>query len=184
MNNRWRRWLPLGAGLVLVLALLLSWGLGSSPASPSGSGTLAPSARSGEGPPPTPEAATPVTPRAAAPEPPRAASATAAVEPSTAPAESLPSLEVANPLPQQNDPIEPELPQTAEWKHGKLVRITEVLTRDVARLEGELQAARGRGDAGEARRLEVQIARHRARLGSLHEETEALAKAAQEERLP
>lgn len=183
MNNRWRQWLLLGAGLVLVLALLLSRGLGFSPASPSGSGTLAAPARSGEGPVATPGGTTPATPRAVE-SPPRTTSASSAVEPSAAPVESLPSLEVANPLPQRNDPIEPEQPQTAEWKHGKLVRITEVLARDVERLEGELQAARGRGDAGEARRLEVQISRNRARLASLREETEALAKAAREERVP
>ena len=78
----------------------------------------------------------------------------------------------------ENDPILPELPQTPEWRHGKLVRITSLLERDVTRLEAERERARARGDADEARRLEVQVLRHRARLESLRAESAALGSAA------
>ncbi|PTL83327.1 hypothetical protein [Vitiosangium sp. GDMCC 1.1324] len=99
------------------------------------------------------------------------------------PGDVVPEPEVANPPPQQNDPIEPEKPQTAAWRHGKLVRITELLGRDLERLEKERKDAESRGDAAEAKRLEVQLARHRERLGRLREETAELAEAAlQEER--
>jgi hypothetical protein len=92
---------------------------------------------------------------------------------------SLSESEEANP--QENDPIEPEKPQTAAWRHEKLVRITELLDRDVARLEVERQAARSRGDEAESRRLAVLLTRHRARLGSLREETAVMAEAARQE---
>ena len=91
------------------------------------------------------------------------------------PNDELPLPEPEHNEPQVNDPIEPELPQTPEWRHGKLVRITELLGRDVERLEQERRAAEVRGDTAEARRLEVQLTRQRARLVALHEETEALA---------
>ncbi|ATB35076.1 hypothetical protein CYFUS_000488 [Cystobacter fuscus] len=94
---------------------------------------------------------------------------------------SLPESEDANLPPQENDPIEPEQPQTAAWRHEKLVRITELLDRDVERLEAERQAASARGDEGESRRLAVQLTRHRARLGSLREETAVMADAARQE---
>ena len=95
--------------------------------------------------------------------------------------ESPPESEEASSPPQENDPIEPEKPQTAVWRHEKLVRITELLDRDVERLDRERHAARARGDAAEAGRLAVQLARHRARLGSLRDETAAMAEAARRE---
>jgi hypothetical protein len=79
---------------------------------------------------------------------------------------------------EENDPIPPELPQTPEWRHGKLVRITGLLERDVTRLEQERELARTRGDAAEARRLDVQIVRHRARLESLRAESASVAASA------
>jgi len=97
------------------------------------------------------------------------------------PGDEVPEPEVENPPPQQNDPIEPEKPQTAEWKHGKMVRISELVERDVERLEQERLTAEQRGDGEEARRLEVQLKRHRARLGKLRDETETLVEAARQE---
>jgi outer membrane biosynthesis protein TonB len=97
------------------------------------------------------------------------------------PGDLVPEPEVENPPPQQNDPIEPEKPQTAAWKHGKMVRMSELLERDVDRLEEERLAAEKRGDGEEAKRLEVQLRRHRARLGKLREETETLAETARQE---
>lgn len=97
------------------------------------------------------------------------------------PGDVPPEPEVANPLPQQNDAIEPEQPQTAAWKHEKMVRLTQVMTRDVARLEQERQDAESRGDSAEAKRLGVRISRHQTRLGQLHEQTAALAEEARQE---
>ncbi|HEX8439621.1 hypothetical protein [Archangium sp.] len=97
------------------------------------------------------------------------------------PGDVVPEPEVENPPPQENDPIEPEKPQTAAWKHGKMVRISELLGRDVERLEQERLSAEKRGDSAEARRLEVQLSRHKARLGTLREEMAALAEAARHE---
>lgn len=97
------------------------------------------------------------------------------------PGDLVPEPEVENPPPQQNDPIEPEKPQTAAWKHGKMVRMSELLERDVDRLEEERLAAEKRGDGEEAKRLEVQLRRHRARLGKLRNETETLAETARQE---
>jgi hypothetical protein len=97
------------------------------------------------------------------------------------PGDEVPQLGVENVSRQPNDPIEPEKPQTAAWRHGKMVRITELLGRDVERLEQERKQAEARGDEAEAKRLEVQLARHRARLGQLREETAALAEAARQE---
>jgi hypothetical protein len=101
----------------------------------------------------------------------------------TGPGDVVPEPEVANPLSQHNDPIEPEKPQTAAWKHGKLERMTELLGRDVERLEQERQAAEERGDEAEAKRLEVQISRHRARLDRLHAQKAALAGQASQEQV-
>ncbi len=97
------------------------------------------------------------------------------------PGDVVPEPEVENAPSQENDPIEPEKPQTAAWKHGKMVRISELLGRDVERLEQERLAAEKRGDSAEAKRLEVQLSRHRARLGTLREELAALAEAARHE---
>jgi hypothetical protein len=97
------------------------------------------------------------------------------------PGDEVPELGVENTSSEPNDPIAPEKPQTAAWRHGKMVRITELLGRDVERLEQERKQADARGDEAEAKRLEVQLARHRARLGQLREETAALAEAARQE---
>lgn len=97
------------------------------------------------------------------------------------PGDVAPDPEVPDAPPQPNDPIEPEKPQTAAWRHEKMVRLTQLMTRDVARLEQERKDAESRGDTAEAKRLEVQISRHQARLGRLNEETAALAERARQE---
>ncbi|SEM46875.1 hypothetical protein SAMN05444354_11768 [Stigmatella aurantiaca] len=91
------------------------------------------------------------------------------------PEDEVPELESSHPLPQENDPIEPERPQTARWRLGKTERITELLERDVQRLERERDEARARGDAGERQRLDILIRREQARLTSLREEISKLA---------
>jgi hypothetical protein len=91
------------------------------------------------------------------------------------PEDEVPELESSNPLPQENDPIEPEKPQTARWRLGKTERITELLDRDVRRLERERDEAGARGDTGERQRLDILIRREQTRLTRLREEIAELA---------
>ncbi|QRN98207.1 hypothetical protein JRI60_03815 [Archangium violaceum] len=185
MNNRSRFVPPLAAGLLLgsALALRFLWPMpeaGSSTRQPPPSVAVSTSTASEPAPVPSVTAAAKPEPvkletQAQVGEGPRAT-----VVP-IGPGDVVPEPEVANPLPQENDPIEPEKPQTAAWRHEKMVRVTELLGRDVERLEQERKAAQTRGDETEARRLAVQLTRHQARLGKLREETEALKEAARQE---
>ncbi|QRK13540.1 hypothetical protein JQX13_09800 [Archangium violaceum] len=185
MNNRSRFVPPLAAGLLLgaALALRIFWpGPEVRPSEKAGPRVTASPVAST----PTPPVVSPVVPAPTNPEPVKAAPRMEIAEGRgtvvpLGPGDEVPEPEVANPLPQQNDPIEPEKPQTAAWRHGKLVRITELLGRDIERLEQERKEAESRGDGAEARRLEVQLTRHRERLGRLREETAALAETAQRE---
>ena len=83
--------------------------------------------------------------------------------------------ESPNPLPQVNDPILPEKPQTAEWRLEKTERITTLLARDVERLEREKEEATARGDEAERQRLDILIQRHRNRLQRLREQIQTLS---------
>lgn len=74
----------------------------------------------------------------------------------------------------ENDPIEPELPQTPEWKLEKTVHIAALVDRHIGRLESERAAAESRGDRAEAQRLEVRLARQKQRLEGIHGEADAL----------
>jgi hypothetical protein len=168
MNPRFRVVVPLAACLVLGGTLLWALRDGSSAPSPETS-AAAPSVPGPSVPPPSASSGVAVGPASTARE------ELAAME------EAPPESEEADSPPQENDPIEPELPQTAAWRHEKLVRITELMDRDVERLEAERRAASARGDETESRRLAVQLARHRARLGSLREETAVVADAARQE---
>ncbi len=91
------------------------------------------------------------------------------------PGDEVPSPESPNPLPQVNDPILPEKPQTPEWRLERTQRIATLLTRDVERLEREKEEAAARGDEAERQRLDVLIQRHRNRLRKLREEIQVLA---------
>lgn len=183
MNNRSRFVPPLAAGLLLgaALALRIFWPGPEVGSSEKESPRVTAS----------PVTSTPVPPMAPVsastkPEPVRAeprvevAEGRGTVVPRR-PGDEVPEPEVANPLPQRNDSIEPEQPRTAAWQHGKMVRITELLGRDLERLEQERKEAESRGDGVEARRLEVQLTRHRERLSRLREETAALEETAQRE---
>jgi hypothetical protein len=83
--------------------------------------------------------------------------------------------------PQENDPIEPEKPQTARWKLAKTERISTLLGRDVERLERERERAESRGDAQEVQRLGTLIKRHRQHQEKLRKDLEQLAEAAKNE---
>ncbi|HSP80270.1 MAG TPA: hypothetical protein VLQ93_17185 [Myxococcaceae bacterium] len=97
------------------------------------------------------------------------------------PGDEVPEPEVEGGPAQENEPIEPEAPRTAAWRHEKLVRVTELLGREVERLEEERQVAKERGQAEEVRRLSVLLERHRGRLGRLGEEAAALEEEARAE---
>ncbi|WNG13663.1 hypothetical protein [Cystobacter fuscus] len=175
MNPRFRVVVPLAA--CLVLGGMLSWALRDVSSAPSPEPSAAvPSAAAAASSVPGPSEPPPSAPSSVAAGP-----ASTASQEFAAREESPPESGDAASPPQENDPIEPEQPQTAAWRHGKLVRITELLDRDVERLEAERQAASARGDEAESRRLVVQLARHRARLGSLREETAVVADAARQE---
>jgi hypothetical protein len=184
MNNRFRVLLPLGAalllGAVLVLRLLPTGPRAEAPAGTPPPTTVSPGATSVSA--PAAVRAQPSAPVKSGPQAVVSSEGRGATEVPIGPGDVVPEPEVANPLPQQNDPIEPEKPQTAEWKHGKLVRITELMTRDVERLEAERAAAEASGNKEEAKRLAVQLSRHRARLDKLHAEKAALAGQVSQER--
>jgi hypothetical protein len=187
MKTRSRFVLPLAAALLLGAALVVRFFLSSPEVEPSpvvGSSSVKASSAQ------APAASEPVAPASAAakPEPVKAEGPTSvqlAEGPATVvpvgPGDVVPEPEAENNPPQPNDPIEPEKPQTAAWKHEKTVHMTALLDRDVERLDGERQAALSRGDEAEVKRLEVQLARHRARLGKLREEAAALSEAARAE---
>jgi hypothetical protein len=186
MNNRSRFLLPLGAALLLGAALVLRFLLtGPQAGAPAGTPppmTVSPGSPSASVSTPAAPRAQPAAPVKSGPDAMVASEGRGATEVPIGPGDVVPEPEVANPLPQQNDSIEPEKPQTAEWKHGKLVRITELMTRDVERLEEERAVAEANGNKEEAKRLAIQLSRHRARLRQLHEQTAALSGQASLER--
>ncbi|HZI12459.1 MAG TPA: hypothetical protein VE153_18895 [Myxococcus sp.] len=119
-----------------------------------------------------PVEATPVAPGPEAP---------AATVVALGPGDAVPEPEVANPPPQVNDAIEPELPQTPQWRLEKTAHVTMLLGRDVERMEREREQAEARGDDARGEELELLIRRNRARLHELREEMRELSDAIREE---
>lgn len=177
--------LPLAGAVVLVGAVLgvVLWPEPSSPPvapepprSDVAAPTVVPEVRA-------PPARAPVQPSAPAPTvqaPAPEAPPNATVVP-TGPGDEVPEPESPNPLPQVNDPIVPEKPQTARWRLEKTERITSLLTRDMTRLEQARDAAAASGNAQERQRLEVVIRRQQERLIKLREEMVRLSGEAQRE---
>lgn len=174
--------LPLVAGVLLVAALaVMLWPKPSAPPAPME---------------PMPVVAAPGVPEPVAP-PPRAKPAPEPVAVATSVPVSMPpegNATVVPPQPgdvppeperegppQQNDPIEPEKPQTARWKLEKTERISTLLGRDVERLERDRERAESQGDAQEAQRLGTLIKRHRGHLEKLRQDIAQLAEAAKNE---
>lgn len=175
MSSR-RQWvLPLAAGVLLAAGVSVLWPR-SRPEEPARQELRQ-----------APAPARVAGPQPVAVEPVREARPEAAVEPAAA--VSRPAEEWEGPrqhpeqgaAPHENDPVEPELPQTAAWRHGKVVRMVELLGRDVVRLEQEQQQAAARGEAEEAKRLGWMVARQRARVEELRQEAAALAEQARSE---
>lgn len=174
--------LPLVGAVVLVGAVLgvVLWPEPSSPPAASepprpevAAPAEAPSVRA----PPAPAPARPSPPTVQAPAP-QAPQPNATVVP-IQPGDEVPEPESPNPLPQVNDPIAPEKPQTAQWRLEKTERITALLTRDMARLEKERDAAAASGNEQERQRLEIIIRRQQDRLLKLRDEMTRLSGEAQ-----
>ncbi|MBF5041621.1 hypothetical protein FGE12_04420 [Aggregicoccus sp. 17bor-14] len=172
MTSTLRTRLLLGAGLLLLLGLGLEWGLRPAPAAPVDPAAQAASEAARAGGEAAASAALQAAPPAATPEP--LTSQPPAREQSAEEA-ALPTDTAA-----QNDPIEPELPQTPAWKLEKTAHVRELMDRQVARLEAERQAAVAAGKPEDAKRLEVAVARAQRRLGHLQEEIAKLQAQAQE----
>ncbi|MFP2906555.1 hypothetical protein ACLESD_16105, partial [Pyxidicoccus sp. 3LFB2] len=98
-----------------------------------------------------------------------------------APGDVPPEPEVENPPVQENDAIQPELPQTPRWRLEKTMHITALLGRDVERLEREREIAEARGDERRSAQLDTLLRRNRVRLDELREELRVLGEAAKEE---
>jgi|GEM_PF-1327767 len=180
---------PLVGAVVLAVALLAGvlWPEPSAPTQPEeprpsaapvprAEGT--PTLRAPQPPPRQPERAASAQPSVSAPAPETSERAT--VVP-FGPEDEVPEPESPNPLPQVNDPIVPEKPQTARWRLGKTERITALLEKDVERLERERDAAGVRGDTAERQRLDTLIQRHRERMKMLREEIQQLSLEAERE---
>lgn len=168
--------LPLVAGVLLVAALAVM--LWPRPSEPPASVESLPVVA-------VPAAPAPVEPPPRAKEVAAPVAASAPVEGPATVVASQPGDEVPAPdregPPQENDPIEPEKPQTARWKLEKTERISTLLGRDVERLERERERAESRGDAQEAQRLGTLIQRHRGHLEKLRQDIAQLAEAAKNE---
>ena len=126
-------------------------------------------------PPPAPPRRVPVRtvePVARAPEPrreePRVTVARMPPEPMP------PEPELSHPPPQDNDDIEPELPQTAQWELDKTARLAALVERDVVRLAREREDAVMQGDYQRSEQLDVMLHRNLEHLRGLHDEIRKL----------
>lgn len=170
------------AGAVALTAALVAVAMWpASPAVPESRGVVpaeAPVASAAEVPAPEPvpqTVAARVEPVVASSEAPRATVV------ALGPGDVAPEPEVEDAPAQENDPIEPELPQTAQWRLEKTAHITALLGRDVERLEREREDAEARGDERRSAQLQTLLMRDRARLHELREEIEELTEAAKQE---
>lgn len=90
------------------------------------------------------------------------------------PGDEVPSPERDDGTVVENDPIEPEQPQTPEWKLEKTVHIASLVDRQIGRIESDLALAESRGDRTEAQRLRVRLARQKHRLEGIRGEVDDL----------
>jgi len=131
-------------------------------------------------PPPAPPRVTPVkavkavAPRVPAPVPRDDAPRVTVARLPPVPVEPEPELSSPPPSSQDNDALEPELPQTAQWELEKTARLAAVVERDVVRLAGEREEALARGDVQRGEQLDGMLQRHLGQLRELHEEIRRL----------
>jgi hypothetical protein len=173
MRIRYR--LMLAGAVALTVALLTVWLWPVAPVAPVAVLPGVP-----EAPAPRPPAPEPVRAAVSLETAPKAASPEATVV-ALGPGDAVPEPEVENAPPQVNDAIEPELPQTPQWRLEKTAHITTLLGRDVERMEREREQAEARGDEARREELELLIRRNRARLHELREEMRELSEAIREE---
>ncbi|MFP2959219.1 hypothetical protein ACLEPN_15590 [Myxococcus sp. 1LA] len=89
-------------------------------------------------------------------------------------AQEAPEPEDSMPPPQDNDDIEPELPQTVQWELEKTARLAALVERDVVRLAREREDALAHGDVQRGEQLDVLLQRNLGQLRELHEEIRKL----------
>ena len=87
----------------------------------------------------------------------------------------MPEPEVSFPPPQDNDDIEPELPQTVQWELEKMARLAAMVERDVVRLAREREDAVAQGDVQRGEQIDVLLQRNLGQLRELHDEIRRLA---------
>ncbi|WP_141617098.1 hypothetical protein [Myxococcus sp. AB036A] len=92
-----------------------------------------------------------------------------------APEPVVPEPEVSFPPPQDNDDIEPELPQTVQWELEKMARLAALVERDVVRLAREREDAVAQGDVQRGEQIDVLLQRNLGQLRELHDEVRRLA---------
>ncbi|WP_225888329.1 hypothetical protein [Myxococcus xanthus] len=92
-----------------------------------------------------------------------------------APEPAVPEPEVSFPPPQDNDDIEPELPQTAQWELEKTARLAALVERDVVRLAREREDAVAQGDVQRGEQIDALLQRNLGQLRELHDEVRRLA---------
>lgn len=178
MKSRNRLMLAAGVALGVAVTLGLLW-----PAPPSAAPGAPEVVEAASAPPSSPPPARAVAAVAPVPESPPESEAAPrdATVVGLRPGDVAPEPEVANPPPQMNDEIQPELPQTAQWKLEKTTHITTLLGREVERLEHERDLVEARGDPERLRQVETLLQRHRGRLVKLREEVRTLTEAAAQE---
>ncbi len=170
------------AVLTLVVIGLILWPPQSvTPASPGPASTPAAVAPAGPSSPQAPSRRPEALPPSPAVSSPQVVPPEKATVVPVGPGDEVPSQELANPLPQTNDPLAPEKPQTARWKLEKTQRINTLLTRDVERLKQDRDAAKARGDTAELKHLDTLIERNQGRLLKLREEMDQLTRQAESE---
>ncbi|QDE86549.1 hypothetical protein BHS07_36255 [Myxococcus xanthus] len=91
------------------------------------------------------------------------------------PEPEVPEPEVSFPPPEDNDDIEPELPQTAQWELEKMARLAALVERDVVRLAREREDAVARGDVQRGEQIDALLQRNLGQLRELHDEVRRLA---------
>ncbi|CAM4377825.1 hypothetical protein MYXA107069_08150 [Myxococcus xanthus] len=92
-----------------------------------------------------------------------------------APEPVVPSPEESFPPPEDNDDIEPELPQTAQWELEKTARLAALVERDVVRLAREREDAVAQGDVQRGEQIDALLQRNLGQLRELHDEVRRLA---------
>jgi hypothetical protein len=88
--------------------------------------------------------------------------------------QSIPHADGPTDDPSVNPPIEPEKPQTPEWKLEKTGRIAGLMSNRISRIEARLKELEARGDKAALEEERVLLERTKKRRGELDQEMAAL----------